>query len=101
MSARRIRTFRNVPLVDGRGTRVQNVTLYTFAQASQVGKYSSDLGKFSRGEMTDLEFETKWLGVSIGGIQVEGRARRALEAARRAGPPPNGIHYISSVQRDG
>jgi hypothetical protein len=92
-------TFFGVPIADAGGTRVVNLTVHTERDASRTGSYLSDLGKLTAGDLRPAEFESRWRGESIGGVRFESRPDYAVEAARRAGPPPGGERYRRSVPR--
>jgi len=76
-----------------------NLTVHTHAHASLTGSYLSDVGKLLAGDLRPAEFEDRWRGESIGEIRFESRPAYAVEAARRAGPPPGGERYRRSVPR--
>jgi hypothetical protein len=100
MSGRVEWTFFGVPIAEPGGTRVTNVTVHSEENASTLGRYLSDLGQLQSGWLSSGEFEQRWDGVRLGKFALESRPGHALEAMRRAGPPPGGERYRRSVRRD-
>lgn len=92
--------FFGVPIAESAGTHVTNLAVHNETQASTLGSYLSDLGQLQTGWLSAAEFTQRWQGVRLGGVALEGRAGHALEAIRRAGPPPGGVRYRRSVRRD-
>jgi len=99
MAARVEWVFAGVPVHEVGGTRVVTLTLFSKSQASETGRYLSDLGKVQSGWLSARDFESAWRGRPIGGIQVEWRADFAVEAVRRAGPPPGAERYRRTIRR--
>ena len=99
MAARVEWVFAGVPVQEAGGTRVVTLTLFSKAQASETGRYLSDLGKVLSGWLTARDFEAAWRDRTIGGVQVEWRADFAVEAVRRAGPPPGAERCRRTVRR--
>jgi hypothetical protein len=93
-------TFFGVPVAEPGGTRVANLTVHSEADASTLGSYLSDLGRLQSGWLSTAEFEQLWDGVTLGRFALESRPGHALEAMRRAGPPPGGVRYRRSIRRD-
>jgi hypothetical protein len=87
------REFFDVPVRDSAGTRLVTVAPRNAGQAGRVGRYLSDLGNVARGVLSPDDFARRWKGRQAAGYRVEHDAARALEAVRRAGPPPGGTRY--------
>jgi hypothetical protein len=87
------REFYDVPIRDGSGTRLVTIAPRNAGQAGRLGRYLSDLGNVARGVLPADEFARRWKGRQVAGYRVEHDAARALEAVRRAGPPPGGTRY--------
>jgi hypothetical protein len=92
--------FFGVPIAEAGGTRVVDLTVHSHADASMLGRYLSSLGQLQAGWVSKGDFEARWGGVVLAGFVLEARAGHALEAMRRAGPPPAGERYRRSVRRD-
>jgi hypothetical protein len=92
--------FGNVPVRDGVGTRVTNLTVHTQAEASALGSFLNDLGQVLAGTISPERFEADWRGRTVAGVALESRADFAVEAVLRAGPPLGGERYRRSVRRD-
>jgi hypothetical protein len=56
-------------------------------QASRMAKLSGDQGRLLRGRLTDIQFDRRWAGKSIGPYQVPS-AREVRAEARTRGPRP-------------
>ena len=93
-------TFFGVPIQQGAGTAVVDLTVHSAEQASQVGRYLSDIGQMRIGHLSADDFAWSWRGESIGQFVLESRPDHAIEALRRAGPPPGAERYRRSVRRD-
>jgi hypothetical protein len=87
------REFFDIPVREGGGTLLVDIRPGNARQASQLGGFLADLGNTSAGRMSADEFAEKWRGRRIAGYPVEFDAGRAVEAARRAGPPEGGTRY--------
>jgi hypothetical protein len=92
-------TFFGVPLREPTGTAVVALTVHTPEQASELGRYLSDIGKLLAGDLSGDDFEWSWRGRSIGRFSLESRPGHAIEAMRRAGPPPGAERYRRAVRR--
>jgi hypothetical protein len=87
------REFSDVPIRDATGTRLVTAAPRDAGQAGRLGRYLSDLGNVARGALPPDEFAARWKGRQVAGYRVEHDGARALEAVRRAGPPPGGTRY--------
>jgi hypothetical protein len=92
-------TFLGVPVVSGAGTDVVTLTVYDPEQASLAGRYLNDVGAVQSARLSAEEFAARWYGRPVGGVAVEWRAGRVVEALRQAGPPPGAERYRKMIRR--